>query len=140
MAERIGYGDDQALRLASFDGGGPRVSAQLFMLCNLMHRIRGEIHPLDHDRVVLPCEYFDMMAGADFGGLVVIMLVVLRMSAEAARDAFLKICADVYKKEIKDEKERTKVLRECIENLLKEQGQPLDLPLLADDPEATCFG
>ncbi|KAG8834104.1 hypothetical protein FRC18_002619 [Serendipita sp. 400] len=140
MAERIGYGDDQALRLASFDGGGPRVSAQLFMLCNLMHRIRGEIHPLDHDRVVLPCEYFDMMAGADFGGLVVIMLVVLRMSAEAARDAFLKICADVYKKEIQNEKERTKVLRECIENLLKEQGQPLDLPLLADDPEATCFG
>ncbi|KAG8818908.1 hypothetical protein FRC19_010245 [Serendipita sp. 401] len=81
-----------------------------------------------------------MMAGADFGGLVVIMLVVLRMSAEAARDAFLKICANVYKKEIQGDEERTRVLRKCIEDLLKEQDQPLDLSLLIDDPKVTCLG
>ncbi|KAG8875027.1 hypothetical protein FRC20_004745 [Serendipita sp. 405] len=165
MAEQLG--GDQALRLASFgeslqlaadddrlysyrvvsdcnphriDGGGSRVLAQLFTLCNLMHRIRCELYPQEHDRVVLPCEYFDMMAGADFGGLVVIMLVVLRMTAEAAREAFLKICADVYKNEIGNEAKRTRVLRDRIEDLLKEQGQPLTLPLLVDDPITTCLG
>ncbi|KAG8837431.1 hypothetical protein FRC20_006741 [Serendipita sp. 405] len=138
MAEQLG--GDQALRLASFDGGGSRVLAQLFTLCNLMHRIRSELYPQEHDRIVLPCEYFDMMAGADFGGLVVIMLVVLRMTAEAAREAFLKICADVYKNEIENEAERTRVLRDRIEDLLKEHGQPLTLPLLVDDPITTCLG
>ncbi|KAG8792449.1 hypothetical protein FRC17_008596, partial [Serendipita sp. 399] len=80
------------------------------------------------------------MAGADFGGLVVIMLVVLRMSAEEARDSFLKICAEIYGPEISSKEKRTAKLRECIEDLLEKRGHPPNHPLLINDPQASCHG
>lgn len=112
-----------------------------------MHRIQFDLHPDDPDKIVLPCECCDMMAGCDTGGcvqrfwlvivteydsLIAIMFSKLRMSVHEALEEFRKICAVVYVDQISPE-ERTKRLRECIEDMLQRRGLPVDLKFEKDD-------
>lgn len=53
------------LLLANLDGGGPRGLSQLFMLEELMNRIKFD---KELEALPLPCEYFDLMGGTGTGG------------------------------------------------------------------------
>ncbi|KIM23100.1 hypothetical protein M408DRAFT_332561 [Serendipita vermifera MAFF 305830] len=127
------------LRLASFDGGGPRCFSQLMIMENIMHRLMWDIKPTESDKTLLPCDYFDLIGGSDTGGLLVIMLVRLRMSLEDTMLEFSFIVEAVYKMDLQP-KERTERLRKCMENLLARRGQPLDLKLESHMQDDGCLG
>jgi hypothetical protein len=38
-----------------------------------MHRVQFDLYPDDPDKPVLPCDYFDMIAGIDMGGSVLLL-------------------------------------------------------------------
>lgn len=130
---------DDDLKLVSFDAGGPRLLSALEILRILMHRIKWDKYPNDDEKVMLPCEYFDMMGGTDTGGLIVVMLVKLRMSAEEALAAFETIAAEVYAKGL-EPTERTARLRKCVESLLNKRGLSLDAKLEGTRQEGGCLG
>jgi len=52
------------------DGGGARSLSQLKIMDTLIHRIRCDRYPNELDKVVLPCECFDLMGGSDTGAYV----------------------------------------------------------------------
>ncbi|KAK0451243.1 FabD/lysophospholipase-like protein [Desarmillaria tabescens] len=72
---------ERGLRLLSIDGGGIRGLSPLFILRNLMWRIR---MANDLDYTPRPCEYFDLIGGTNTGGLIALMLGCLSMSVEEA--------------------------------------------------------
>ncbi|KAG9032348.1 hypothetical protein FS842_004100 [Serendipita sp. 407] len=83
--------EGKVLRLLSFDGGGSRCASQLKILDSIMYRIQYDEYPDDPDKVILPCDYFDLCGGSDAGGIIVTMLFKLRMSVEEAITEFDKI-------------------------------------------------
>ena len=52
---------------ASLDGGGVRGLASLLILKRIMYNIDGKLGP-EVERPLLPCNYFDMIAGTSTGG------------------------------------------------------------------------
>jgi patatin-like phospholipase/acyl hydrolase len=58
-----------------------------------MRRIQGA-KKLDEES--LPCEYFDLIGGTSTGGLIVILLGRLRLSAENAKNAYLELAGYVF--------------------------------------------
>ncbi|KAK0446049.1 acyl transferase/acyl hydrolase/lysophospholipase [Desarmillaria tabescens] len=67
---------ERGLKLLSIDGGGIRGLSPLFILHNLMWRIKMAKNLED---LPLPCEYFDLIGGTSTGGLTALMLGRLRM-------------------------------------------------------------
>ncbi|PVG02351.1 hypothetical protein CPB86DRAFT_725334 [Serendipita vermifera] len=124
---------EKGIRAISFDGGGSRAFSQLEILRNIMHRLRFDLNRGDPDRIMRPCEYFDIMGGSDTGGLLVIMFVKLGMSVEDASREFEKLHNLVYNNMLQTPANRAQQLRTCMEDLLKAKGLPLDLKLCRDE-------
>ncbi|KIM31130.1 hypothetical protein M408DRAFT_327421 [Serendipita vermifera MAFF 305830] len=127
------------LKVASFDGGGIRTFSQLGMMREIMHRVRWDKYPNDHNRVVLPCEHFDLIGGSDTGGLVAILFVKLRMSVEEVIAEFSVIVDQVYVKDL-EPIDRTTRLKSCIEQLLIKRGLTIDARLESDIHPEGCMG
>jgi hypothetical protein len=155
----ISFGNSYSIRsliiplpnsLSETDGSGLRSISQLEVLRNIMHRIQWNTNPEDPEKVILPCDYFDLMGGTDTGGLdahldcphclnslyhrlITLFLVKCRMSVDEALDVFYDICETVYVDTTIDAAERSGRLRHCLENILKNKGLPIDLKLGRDD-------
>ncbi|KIM28146.1 hypothetical protein M408DRAFT_23860 [Serendipita vermifera MAFF 305830] len=127
------------LRLASFDGGGQRAFSQLIMMKRFMHQIRWKVYPNEPNRPMRPCDYFDLMAGSDTGGIIVILLVKLKLTVDEAISEFGTIIEEVYAKGIKP-RERTERLKACMERLLTKRNFPLDLALENSRKSGHCLG
>lgn len=52
----------------ALDGGGARTFSQLETMRVIMHRLKWDNYPDNPDKVMLPYEHFDLMAGSDTGG------------------------------------------------------------------------
>ncbi|PVF95073.1 hypothetical protein CPB86DRAFT_711940, partial [Serendipita vermifera] len=72
----------------STDGGDIRALSQLHIIREFMNRT-GFSKKMDPPP--LPCQYFDMIGGAGTGGLIAILLGVLRMSPDEAERTFTYI-------------------------------------------------
>ncbi|KAJ1309787.1 hypothetical protein OPQ81_006552 [Rhizoctonia solani] len=83
MSEIHGTG----LRLLSFDGGGFRGLSSLYILKEIMQRIRRDEGRDD----IEPWQCFDMIGGTSMGGLIAIMLGRLRMPIDDAIDHYTKL-------------------------------------------------
>ncbi|PVF94750.1 hypothetical protein CPB86DRAFT_765176 [Serendipita vermifera] len=125
----MNQGNQSGLRLLSLDGGGVGSISQLEVMRNVMQRIQYDTHPDDPDKVILPCEYFDLIGGSDTGGLLAILFTKLHMSVDEATEAFWQICEKVYDGDNMTAVERSAKLRECIEDLLASKQLPTDLKL-----------
>jgi patatin-like phospholipase/acyl hydrolase len=69
------------LRILSLDGGGVRGLATLYVLREIMAQVSRELEgdaPSDQEKVLRPCDYFDLICGTSTGGLIAIMLGRLR--------------------------------------------------------------
>ncbi|KAG8850659.1 hypothetical protein FRB91_008869 [Serendipita sp. 411] len=119
----------EGLRLASFDGGKGKAISQLEIICNLMHRLKMTHYANDSREVILPCEVFDLMGGCDTGGLIVIMLTRLEMSADETRVEFTKLCNDVFDVRNMSPSNKSARLRSALEDLLVRKDIPLDAKL-----------
>jgi hypothetical protein len=98
---------------------------------NTIVRLQHDLYPNDPDKVLLPCECFDLMGGSDTGAAIVIMLSKLRMSVEDTTEEFYRICNEIYVSGL-SAVERSAKLRKTIEGLLTRRGFPLDLKLGGD--------
>ena len=58
---------DKGLCLLSLDGGGVRGLASLLILKSIMHSLESKVGP-EVKKPLLPCKYFDMIAGTSTGG------------------------------------------------------------------------
>ncbi|KAG8804310.1 hypothetical protein FRB91_003936 [Serendipita sp. 411] len=132
--------EGKALRLLSFDGGGSRCASQLKILDSIMCRIQYDEYPDDPDKVILPCDYFDLCGGSDAGGLIVILLIKLRLSIEEASIAFDNICKRVYEPVDITAEERSTRLKSYLEELLRKRGVPLDTKMFDSMTHGGCSG
>jgi hypothetical protein len=85
------------------------------------------------------CAIFDLISSNDLFRCLAVMFAKLGMTVKDALDEFNKICSEVYAVELEPE-DRTVALRNCIEDLLKKRGLPVDLKMGKDKrgPVSKC--
>src|SRR5947207_3226177 len=66
-------------RILSLDGGGVRGLSSLLVLQGIMKEVGKHTERTKQDDIPHPCEYFDLICGTSTGGLIAIMLGLLRM-------------------------------------------------------------
>lgn len=94
------------MNLLCLDGGGIRGLASLYILAELMQKIKFsspspnvQADPGNEAKDPLPADYFDMIAGTSTGGIIAIMLGRLRMSVEECITAYKKLGEEVFGKD-----------------------------------------
>ncbi|PBK94679.1 FabD/lysophospholipase-like protein [Armillaria gallica] len=116
---------ERGVRLLSIDGGGIRGLSALFILQNLMWRIRMSD---DLDHTPRPCEYFDLIGGTNTGGLIALMLGRLRMSVEEAINYWgkfsVKVFGDTKGFGIRDGKYRASNFEDILRSIVKDHTEP----------------
>jgi hypothetical protein len=50
------------------DGSGTRGLSQLGIMGAIMYRLQCDIYPNNPDKMILPCEHFDLIGGTGTGG------------------------------------------------------------------------
>ncbi|PVF96984.1 hypothetical protein CPB86DRAFT_786474 [Serendipita vermifera] len=80
--------EDNGLHILVFDGGDARALSQLYILREFMRRVSYESNS---DEPVFPYQYFHLIGGAGTGGIIAILLGVLRMNVEEAIESFRHI-------------------------------------------------
>lgn len=128
------------LRLASFDAGGVRGFSQIEIMRNIMHRLNWDPKSNGLEQNALPWQHFDLIGGSGTGGLLAIMFTRLRMSVEEASEEFFTITEEVYKHDDLDSSERSRRLRQCMEDMLQRRELPLDTKLIEETPGNGCAG
>jgi hypothetical protein len=86
-----------------------------------------------------PADYFDLMGGVGFGGLVALLLGRLRMTTSQATEELAAIGSETFPKD--DDKvsreENMDRLRSAIQSMLIRHGHPVDLQL-HDNSDKQC--
>ncbi|KIM23314.1 hypothetical protein M408DRAFT_264347 [Serendipita vermifera MAFF 305830] len=85
--------DKKAIRILSFDNGGPGTYSQLLIVKEYMARIAHDFGTEESD--VYPADYFDLMGGVGFGGLAALLIGHLRMNVDQAIDTLLDIAISI---------------------------------------------
>ncbi|KAH0580640.1 hypothetical protein H2248_002126 [Termitomyces sp. 'cryptogamus'] len=83
----------EGLRLLALDNGGIRGLSELFILEDIMNRIKAE---KGLEEVPKPCEYFDVIGGTGTGGLIAILLGRLCLSVEEAIGVYTEFAGRVF--------------------------------------------
>lgn len=96
-ADKVKASDiNRPLRILSLDAGGIRGLASLFVLQDLMDRIKVREKL---EETPLPCEWFDLIVGTSTGGLVALMLGRLRMPVNNAIEKYKDLAEQVFGEE-----------------------------------------
>ncbi|KIM22344.1 hypothetical protein M408DRAFT_291301, partial [Serendipita vermifera MAFF 305830] len=109
--------------ILSFDSGGPGTYSQLLILKEYMARLSSDLQIAEDE--VYPADYFDLMGGVGFGGLVAFTLGHLRMNVDQAIDTIFAVTALLSFDNSKDGVDResnSTILREYLENMLQKRG------------------
>ncbi|KIM20244.1 hypothetical protein M408DRAFT_82349, partial [Serendipita vermifera MAFF 305830] len=122
------------------DGGGVRGFSQLEIMRSIIYSLNWNKNSSGFEESEHPWQHFDLIGGSGTGGLIAIMLARLRMSVEEASEEFFTITEEVYKNDALDSPERSRRLRQCMEDLLQRRELPLDAKLLEEAPDDCCVG
>ncbi|CAE6414317.1 unnamed protein product [Rhizoctonia solani] len=120
MSEIYGTG----LRLLSFDGGGFRGLSSLYILKEIMQRIRRE-----RQDNIEPWQCFDMIGGTSMGGLIAIMLGRLRMPLDVAIERYIQLTQKVLretKHSWQDGRFKATFLEEAIKGIVRDYSELRD--------------
>ncbi|KAK0446050.1 acyl transferase/acyl hydrolase/lysophospholipase [Desarmillaria tabescens] len=120
------HGGERGLRLLSIDGGGIRGLSALYILQNLMWRIR-VANGLE--QTPKPCEYFDLLGGTNTGGLIVLMLGRLQMSVDETIDRWSEFCEKVFgdtKGFGRDGKYKASTFEDILKSIVRDHTEPRD--------------
>ncbi|KIM22765.1 hypothetical protein M408DRAFT_279360 [Serendipita vermifera MAFF 305830] len=127
-------GETDGICVLSFDNGGPGTYSQLLILKEYMSRLASDLVVAEDD--VCPADYFDLIGGVGFGGLVAFMLGRLRMNVNQAIDELLALTDllsfDDSNGDI-DREKNSNILRESLENMLQTRGITLDTKMTETD-------
>ncbi|KAH8818955.1 hypothetical protein DL96DRAFT_1715227 [Flagelloscypha sp. PMI_526] len=133
----------RGLRLLSLDGGGLRALSQAKILQETLDRIAydngaGSDAPRSEPRVV---DYFDLICGSGFGGLLAIMAGILGMTGRELVDEFATLARAVFSEDLNVE-QRTARLESEIKRMVRqhssrEQGE--DRKMISDASPCKVF-
>ncbi|KIM22411.1 hypothetical protein M408DRAFT_290388 [Serendipita vermifera MAFF 305830] len=87
-------GEKKPVRILALDDGGPGAYSQLLILNDYMNRVAPDMNKDTSD--VYPADYFDLIGGVGFGGLIALLLGHLRMSVDEAIETLVTIGIDVF--------------------------------------------
>ncbi|KIM22792.1 hypothetical protein M408DRAFT_78514 [Serendipita vermifera MAFF 305830] len=102
------------------DNGGPGTYSQLLILKEYMNRLAVDLQ-VEEDKVY-PADYFDLMGGAGFGGLIAFMLGHLKMNVDEIIEELLTL-TDLLSfddsQDSVDREENSKILTKFLESMLQ---------------------
>ncbi|KIM20454.1 hypothetical protein M408DRAFT_307752 [Serendipita vermifera MAFF 305830] len=84
----------KAIRILAFDDGGPGAYSQLLLLNHYMNQVSIDVNKDPNN--THPADYFDIIGGVGFGGLIALMLGHLRMSVEDSIEALVSVATSVF--------------------------------------------
>ncbi|KAH8834423.1 hypothetical protein DL96DRAFT_493763 [Flagelloscypha sp. PMI_526] len=104
----------KGLRFLSFDGGGIRAVSQALMIKEVMGRVQADLQLSSPPRV---CDYFDMVCGSGFGGILAIMCGILKMTGDQLVHEFVNLCKAVFAEGL-DATQRTAILEQEMKKII----------------------
>ncbi|KAL6716128.1 hypothetical protein ACLMJK_005694 [Lecanora helva] len=116
MSSRKSRPPGRGICLLSLDGGGIRGIAELVIIEELMHRVKGEE---GLDEVPILADRFDMIGGTSTGGIIAILLGRLRLSAADAINVYQNLAKDIFSEHKPKYKEGTYKASK-LENVIKD--------------------
>ncbi|KIM24402.1 hypothetical protein M408DRAFT_44572, partial [Serendipita vermifera MAFF 305830] len=120
------------------DNGGPGTYSQLLILKEQMSRLASDLKIPEDE--VYPADYFDLIGGVGFGGLVAIMLGLLRMNVEETIDGLLDVAYSVFpdvSSDMINREANTRNLRRAVEGILRARNVPLEAKMKQDSRKQT---
>ncbi|PVF94377.1 hypothetical protein CPB86DRAFT_789132 [Serendipita vermifera] len=122
---------NKGLRIVVFDEGGAGTYSQLLIVKEYMAKIAFATQVRTQD--VYPADFFDMMGGVGFGGVIAVLLGSLRMTIDQAIEAYTALVRTVFQASKEESSNSanapfdiTKV-QEWAENTLEHLNLPLDV-------------
>ncbi|KAH8822474.1 hypothetical protein DL96DRAFT_352619 [Flagelloscypha sp. PMI_526] len=106
--------DGNGLRCLSFDGGGLKAICQALTVREMLHRLQTD---RQLDRPPKAAEYFDIICGSGFGGLLAIMCGVLHLTGDELVNEFVALCSAVFDPNL-DIAKRTSKLEEEVKRIV----------------------
>ncbi|KIM23830.1 hypothetical protein M408DRAFT_46864, partial [Serendipita vermifera MAFF 305830] len=100
------------------DAGGPCGISQLEILKDAMERLANYANEGSPQTIKRPWEVFAMIGGTGTGGLIAILLVVLKMTAGEALETFTDLVNKVFKDADRNPDKQTERLKQWIRNVL----------------------
>ncbi|CAE7143989.1 unnamed protein product [Rhizoctonia solani] len=97
-----GITNQRGFRLLSLDDGGIKGLSSLYIIQEMMHRLRGQLAQettgMQPHEIPLPkpCDYFDFIAGVGTGAICAVMLGRLRMGINEAIQAYANLMTTVF--------------------------------------------
>ncbi|KAH8833301.1 acyl transferase/acyl hydrolase/lysophospholipase [Flagelloscypha sp. PMI_526] len=120
---------DGGLRLLSFDGCGIHCISQALIIQDTLRRIEHKHNLPSPPRV---CDYFDMISGYGFGGLLAIMCGVLHMTGDQLVEELIVILKTVFSENL-DVDSRTARYEEALMNMVEKYSEKgRDARMIAD--------
>ncbi|KIM20775.1 hypothetical protein M408DRAFT_30102, partial [Serendipita vermifera MAFF 305830] len=127
------------ISLLSLDAGGPRAISQLEILKYIMDRLAKDTDNDGSQTIKRPCEVFAMIGGTGTGGLIAILLAVLKMTANEALETFIDLANKVFKNADSDPIKQTEKLKKVINDILAKHQVPVDTKLVPQNgPPPAC--
>ncbi|KAH8833247.1 hypothetical protein DL96DRAFT_1811753 [Flagelloscypha sp. PMI_526] len=103
------------LRLLSFDGGGLHCISQALIIQDTLHRIE---HDLSLSTPPKVSDYFDMICGSGFGGLLAIMCGILHMTGDQLVNELVSLFKTVFSEHL-DADSRTARYEEALKSMVE---------------------
>ncbi|KIM22393.1 hypothetical protein M408DRAFT_332952 [Serendipita vermifera MAFF 305830] len=122
--------DKKAIRILSFDNGGPGTFSQLLIVKEYMSRIAHDSEADECD--IHPADYFDLMGGVGFGGFAALLLGYLGLDVDKALETLLNIATAIPSTSSDDQttlEENTKSLLKVVSEAMKECGIAVDVKM-----------
>ncbi|KAH8804032.1 hypothetical protein DL96DRAFT_1823058 [Flagelloscypha sp. PMI_526] len=111
----VGSSLNNGLRLLSFDGGGLHCVSQALIIQDTLRRIEHDLSLPAPSRV---SDYFDMICGSGFGGLLAIMCGILHMTGDQLVEELVTLCKTVFSGNL-DVSSRTALYEETLKSMVE---------------------
>ncbi|KAH8833238.1 hypothetical protein DL96DRAFT_1677429 [Flagelloscypha sp. PMI_526] len=112
-------GPGDGLRLLSFDGGGLHCISQALIIQDTLRRIE---HDLSLPTPPKVSDYFDMICGSGFGGLLAIMCGILHMTGDQLVDELVSLFKTVFSDHL-DADNRTAQYEEALKSMVERYSE-----------------
>ncbi|KAH8833277.1 hypothetical protein DL96DRAFT_718752 [Flagelloscypha sp. PMI_526] len=110
-----GSSPNNGLRLLSIDGGGLHCVSQALIIQDTLRRIEHDLSLPAPPRV---SDYFDMICGSGFGGLLAIMCGILHMTGDQLVEELVSLCKILFSGNL-DVSHRTALYEETLKSMVE---------------------
>ncbi|KAH8804021.1 hypothetical protein DL96DRAFT_1686779 [Flagelloscypha sp. PMI_526] len=127
-------GPGDGLRLLSFDGGGLHCISQALIVQDTLHRIE---HDLSLPTPPKISDYFDMICGSGFGGLLAIMCGILHMTGDQLVDELVSLFKTMFSEHL-DVDSRTAQYEAALKSMVERYSEEGSSGCMISDNDSTC--